>query len=123
MFTWSLGWAPSPARLAMTSFAFMFDDVPEPVWKHVDRELVVVLDPSATASPASAIRSARSASSCPSSALTRAAAALIRPSQWITGAGTGCPETGKFSTAFAVSAPQSCSVNCASVIGSSRYRG
>ena len=43
MFTWSLGWAPSPARLAITSFAFMFDEVPEPVWKHVDRELVVVL--------------------------------------------------------------------------------
>ena len=50
-------------------------------------------------------RSARRsrASSLPSSALTRAAAALIRPSQWITGAGIGCPETGKFSTAFAVS--------------------
>ena len=33
MLTWSLGWAPSPARLAITSLAFMFDDVPEPVWK------------------------------------------------------------------------------------------
>ena len=33
MFTWSLGWAPSPARFAMTSLAFMFDEVPEPVWK------------------------------------------------------------------------------------------
>ena len=33
MFTWSLRWTPSPARFAMTSFAFMFDEVPEPVWK------------------------------------------------------------------------------------------
>ena len=33
MFTWSLGCAPSPARLAITSFAFMFEEVPEPVWK------------------------------------------------------------------------------------------
>ncbi len=28
-----VGWAPSPARLAITSLAFMFDEVPEPVWK------------------------------------------------------------------------------------------
>ena len=33
MFTWSLGWTPSPARFAITSLAFMFDEVPEPVWK------------------------------------------------------------------------------------------
>ena len=33
MFTWSFWWTPSPARLAMTSFAFMFEEVPEPVWK------------------------------------------------------------------------------------------
>ena len=33
MFTWSFGCAPSPARFAMTSLAFMFDDVPDPVWK------------------------------------------------------------------------------------------
>ena len=33
MFTWSLGCAPSPASVAMTSLAFMFDEVPEPVWK------------------------------------------------------------------------------------------
>ena len=38
----------------------------------------------------------------------RAAAALIRPSQWITDAGTRSPDTGKFSTALAVSPPQSC---------------
>ena len=33
MFTWSFGCAASPARVAITSLAFMFDDVPEPVWK------------------------------------------------------------------------------------------
>ena len=33
MFTWSFGCAPSPASAAITSFAFMFDEVPEPVWK------------------------------------------------------------------------------------------
>ena len=43
MLTWSLGWigffaskrsppVSSMARLLMTSLAFMFDDVPEPVW-------------------------------------------------------------------------------------------
>src|SRR3954453_8775687 len=35
--TWSLGCTGRPssraARVAMTSFAFMFDDVPDPVWK------------------------------------------------------------------------------------------
>ena len=109
MLTWSLGWAPSPARLASTSFAFMFDEVPEPVWNTSTGKCSSYL-PAATSSPAFAIRSATSASSLPSSALTRAAAPFSRPSQWITGAGTGCPETGKFSTALAVSPPQSCSV-------------
>ena len=33
MLTWSLAWIRSPARLAMTSLAFMFVEVPEPVWK------------------------------------------------------------------------------------------
>ena len=31
--TWSLGCTPSPASVAMTSLAFMLDEVPEPVWK------------------------------------------------------------------------------------------
>src|SRR5438067_2834723 len=91
----------------MTSWAFMFDDVPEPVWKASTGNCSSCL-PSATSSPARAIRSAISGSSTPSSALIRAAAALIRPSQWTTSSWTGSPETGKFSTAFAVSVPQSC---------------
>ena len=33
MLTWSLGCTPAPARCAMTSLAFMFVEVPEPVWK------------------------------------------------------------------------------------------
>src|SRR5207245_1674698 len=42
---------------------------------------------------------------------TRAAAAFSRPSQCTTGSGTCSPETGKFSTAFVVSLPQSCSLS------------
>src|SRR5579884_2666606 len=33
MLTSSFGWTSSPASVASTSFAFMFDEVPEPVWK------------------------------------------------------------------------------------------
>ena len=90
----------------MTSFAFMFELVPEPVWKTSIGNWSSC-SPRAIASPAAAIRSALSASRRPSSAFTRAAAALIRPSQRATGAGIGSPETGKFATAFFVSAPQS----------------
>ena len=94
MLTWSLGWAGSPARLAITSLAFMFDEVPGAGLEDVDRELIVVLA-LGDASPAAAIRSARSESSWPSSALTRAAAALRRPSQRMTGTGTGWPGHGE----------------------------
>ena len=112
MFTSSFAWTPSPARLAMTSLAFMFEDVPEPVWKTSIGNWSSS-SPSAIRSPAAPMRSALSASSSPSSALTRAAAALIRPSQRATGTGIGSPETGKFPTAFVVSPPQSC--RCASI--------
>ena len=106
MFTWSLACASSPARLAITSFAFVFVDVPEPVW-NTSIGNWSSWRPSATSSPARPIRSARSASSSPSSPFTRAAAALMRPSQCSTGGGTRSPETGKFSTALLVSTPQS----------------
>ena len=33
MFTSSFGCTPSPASVAITSLAFVFEDVPEPVWK------------------------------------------------------------------------------------------
>ena len=80
MLTSSLRWMPSPARVAITSLAFMFEDVPEPVWKTSIGNWSSN-SPSATRSAAAAIRFALSSSSSPSSALTRAAALLIRPSQ------------------------------------------
>src|SRR5262245_56885605 len=92
----------------MTSFAFMFDEVPEPVWKTSIGNWSSS-SPAAIRSAAAAIRSALSGSSSPRSAFTRAAAALMRPSQCATGAGIGSPETGKFSTALRVSPPQSSS--------------
>ena len=104
MFTWSLGCAPAPASVAITSLAFMFDEVPEPVWKTSIGNWSSCL-PSATSSAAAAIVSARLLSSRPSCPLTRAAAPLMRPSHWITAAGTGWPETGKLSIAFFVSPP------------------
>src|SRR4051794_39598926 len=106
MFTWSLGWAPSPASVAMTSLAFMFEEVPEPVWKTSIGNWSS-WRPSAISSAAAAIRFARSASSSPRSALARAAAPLMRPSQRTTSTGTRSPETGKLSTALRVSMPQS----------------
>ena len=59
MLTWSLGCAPSPARLAITSLAFMFDEVPEPVWKTSIGNWSSN-SPPATRSAAAAIRCARS---------------------------------------------------------------
>ncbi len=106
MFTWSLGCAPSPASVAMTSLAFMFDEVPEPVWKTSIGNWSSCL-PCAISSAAAAIRCARSASSSPSSALARAAPPLMRPSQRTTWTGTRSPETGKLSTALRVSPPHS----------------
>src|SRR6476469_9287612 len=99
---------PSPATFAITSFAFMFDEVPEPVWK-TSIGNCASSSPFATRSAAAAIRCAFSSSSSPSSPLTRAAAALIRPSQRATGVGMGSPETGKLAIAFCVSPPQSSS--------------
>ena len=109
MFTWSFGCAPSPASVAITSLAFMFDEVPDPVWKTSIGNWSS-WRPAAISSAAAAIRCARSESSSPSSALARAAAPLIRPSQRTTATGTRSPETGKFATAFRVSPPHSSSV-------------
>src|SRR4051794_3307370 len=112
MFTSSFACTPSPARVAITSLAFMFDDVPDPVWKTSIGNWSSS-SPFAMRAAAAAMRSALSRSSRPSSAFTRAAAPLMRPSQRATEAGIGSPETGKFATAFVVSVPQSscfCSV-------------
>ena len=109
MLTWSLACTSSPASVAITSFAFMLELVPEPVWKTSIGNWSSN-SPAATRSAAAAIRSASSASSSPRSAFTRAAAALMRPSQWATGSGIGSPDTGKLSTALSVSPPQSLSM-------------
>ena len=106
MLTSSFAWTSSPASDAITSFAFMFELVPEPVWKTSIGNWSSS-SPAAIRSAAAAIRCALSASSSPSSAFTRAAAALMRPSQRATGAGIGSPETGKLATALRVSPPQS----------------
>ena len=121
MFTSSFACTSSPASAAITSFAFMFELVPEPVWKTSIGNWSSS-SPAATRSAAAAIRSAFSASSRPSSAFTRAAAALIRPSQRATETGIGSPETGKFSTAFVVSAPHSSCRSAALLIDSESSR-
>src|SRR4051794_39041105 len=115
MFTWSLGCTPSPARFAMTSLAFMFEDVPEPVWKTSIGNWSS-WSPLATSSAAAAIRSATAESSRPSSALARAAAPLIRPSHCTTDTGTRSPEMGKLATAFVVSPPHSCLLSVSTLI-------
>src|SRR5262245_16987979 len=106
MLTSSLTCTSSPASAAITSFAFMFELVPEPVWKTSIGNWSSS-SPSATRSAAAAMRAALSSSRRPSSPFTRAAAALIRPSQRATGTGIGSPETGKLATALRVSPPQS----------------
>ena len=106
MLTWSFAWTPSPANVAITSFAFMFELVPDPVWKTSIGNWSSN-SPTAMRSPAAAIRWATSGSSRPRSAFARAAAALMRPSQCATATGIGSPETGKLATALAVSPPQS----------------
>ena len=102
----------------MTSFAFMFELVPEPVWKTSIGNWSSN-SPAAMRSPAVAMRSARSWSSSPRSALTRAAAALIRPSQRATGIGMGSPETGKLAIAFSVSGPHRACFSAASATAAS----
>ena len=100
--TWSFGCTSRPrarlARVAMTSLAFMFDEVPDPVWK-TSIGKCASWAPSATSSAASAMASATSASSTPSFWFTRAAAALSRPSARIWARSRPRPEMGKFSTA------------------------
>ena len=67
MFTSSFGCTSSPASDAITSFAFMFDEVPEPVWKTSIGNWSSS-SPEPTRSPAAAMRCALSASRRPSSA-------------------------------------------------------
>jgi hypothetical protein len=112
-FTSSLGWtcidpracpSSSLARFAITSFAFMFVDVPEPVWNTSTTK-------SASRSPRITSRAARSIASAvargiaPLSRCAAAAAALIRPSASMKRRGIRWPLIGKFSRARCVCAP------------------
>lgn len=105
--TWSFGCTArlsrSPASVAITSFAFMLDEVPDPVWK-TSTGNCSSQRPSATSPAAAAIASPSSASSTPSRTLTRAAACLTNPSALMCAAESGTPEIGKFSTARCVCA-------------------
>ncbi len=58
MLTWSLACTSSPARVAITSLAFMFEEVPEPVWNTSIGNWSSCF-PAAISSAAAAIRSAR----------------------------------------------------------------
>ena len=107
MLTWSLACTPSPASVAITSLAFMFVEVPEPVWKTSIGNWSSCV-PATMARAAFSIRPARRLSSSPSSAFAAAEAPLIAASQCTTAIGTRSPEIGKFSTAFVVSPPHSC---------------
>ena len=103
MFTSSFGCTSSPASVASTSLAFMFDEVPEPVW-NTSIGNWSSSSPPAIRFAAAAMRSALSRSSRPRSAFDARRRALDGPSQRATGAGIGSPETGKLAIAFVVSA-------------------
>ena len=113
-FTWSLGWTGNRlptlppaswiARLAITSLAFMFVDVPLPVWKTSTTNWSSCV-PAATSSAARSTHAAMGSPSRPRSRFTAAAAALICPSAWITPEGICQPLTGKLSCARRVCAP------------------
>ena len=93
------------ALLAITSLAFMFHEVPEPVWNTSMGKWASHF-PSATSAAARAMASAIRGSSSPSSPLTMAATCLTRPSACTSGVGMRRSETEKFSTARCVCAPQ-----------------
>ena len=105
--TWSLAWtAPgsprrSAASVAMTSLAFMLDEVPEPVW-NTSTGNSASQSPEATSSAAAEMASASRASTCGTSsrsALTRAASPFTSARARIRRLSIGRPEMGKFSTA------------------------
>src|SRR3954452_1974990 len=108
--TWSFGWILWPdareASVAMTSLAFMFELVPEPVW-NTSIGNSASYAPDATSSAAAATASAISASSTPRSLFARAQAPLTRPRARIWAGSIGRPEIGKFSTARWVCAAHS----------------
>ena len=93
------------AMFASTSFVFMFDDVPDPVWNTSIGKWSSHA-PVATSSAASAMARATSRSTIFNRAFTSAAAPLICASAAINPRSMRSPEMGKFSTARCVCAPQ-----------------
>ena len=89
----------------MTSLAFMFDWVPEPVCQTTSGNSSSYL-PCTTSAAAAAIASAIRGSSSPRSLLTSAAACLTSPSARISGAGMRSPPMRKFCSERWVWAPQ-----------------
>ena len=120
MLTWSLACTASPASRAITSLAFMFVEVPEPVWN-------TSIGNCASCLPAGDLGGG---------ALDARGAALGEQTQLAVDGGGGAldarqpvhdgqpapvsPEIGKFSTALAVSPPQSCLSGIWISFGSSR---
>ena len=113
-FTWSFGWTGerepitppmiSMARLDMTSLAFMFVEVPEPVWKMSTTNSESSL-PSATSCAAAAMAAEMSESSRPRSAFVCAAASFTLAMARMNDLGNRRSLIGKLTTARIVWAP------------------
>ena len=84
--------------MAITSLVFMFELVPEPVWK-TSIGNASSCSPATISSAARTMASAWSEARMPSSPLTRAADAFTRPIAWMSAGSIGVPLIGKFSTA------------------------
>ena len=101
----------------MTSFAFMFELVPEPGLEDVDRELVVEL---ARRDPVGGRGDALRHVGVEQAELgVDARSGGLDPAEPVRdgGAGIGSPETGKLAIAFAVSPPQSSRCSVVSLTG------
>mmetsp|Transcript_34926 Transcript_34926/g.88624 ORF Transcript_34926/g.88624 Transcript_34926/m.88624 type:complete len:228 (-) Transcript_34926:2-685(-) len=121
MFTWSFGWTgvfepTSPpsiwiARFEMTSFTFMLDCVPLPVWKTTSGKWSASV-PAMTSSAAATMAPPTFLSMSPASMLYCVAHFLSTPYALITGSGMRAaePPIGKFWSERCVCAPQSTSV-------------
>ncbi len=100
--TWSLGCTGRPSRSAaswaITSLAFMFDDVPEPVW-NTSIGKWSFQRPVATSAEAATMASAISPSTTPRRAFTTAAAPLTAARAAMRRPSIRMPEIGKFSVA------------------------
>ena len=108
MFTraWSPRFPPrsSHARFAITSFTFMWKEVPAPAWYASTTKSRSCL-PARTSSAACTMASPFFRSRAPTSMLARAAAILMRATARTISTWRRSPEIGKFTTARAVWTP------------------